>query len=105
MAKFHDMGTQEGEKWVAWHCPGCEGGHGVPVSGPRAWGFNGDFDSPTLTPSILINVGGANPGCPICHTFIRDGKIQFLNDCTHKLAGQTVDVPDWDSYLDSDESS
>lgn len=25
-----------------------------------------------------------------------DGRIQFLNDCTHALAGQTVDLPDWE---------
>jgi len=30
----------------------------------------------------------------ICHSFIRDGKIQFLGDCTHALAGQTVDLPE-----------
>ena len=26
--------------------------------------------------------------------FVTDGKIQFLGDCTHALAGQTVDLPD-----------
>ena len=30
----------------------------------------------------------------VCHHFIRDGKIQFLGDCTHALRGQTVDLPD-----------
>jgi len=30
----------------------------------------------------------------ICHSFITDGKIQFLSDCTHHLAGQTVDLND-----------
>lgn len=30
-----------------------------------------------------------------CHTFIRAGKIEFLGDCTHALAGQTVALPDW----------
>jgi hypothetical protein len=32
----------------------------------------------------------------ICHSFVTDGRIQFLNDCTHSLAGQTVDLPDFD---------
>ena len=32
----------------------------------------------------------------ICHSFVTDGRIQFLGDCTHKLAGQTVDLPDWE---------
>lgn len=37
--------------------------------------------------------------CPpsVCHSFVRDGRIQFLSDCTHKLANQTVDLPDIDS--------
>jgi hypothetical protein len=39
-----------------------------------------------------------NPGLQrridrICHCFIRDGQIQFLLDCTHALAGQTVPLP------------
>jgi hypothetical protein len=32
----------------------------------------------------------------ICHSFITDGRIQFLGDCTHRLAGQTVPIPDWE---------
>ncbi len=29
-----------------------------------------------------------------CHSFIEKGKIRFLPDCTHSLAGQTVDLPE-----------
>ena len=32
--------------------------------------------------------------CKRCHSFVTDGRIQFLSDCTHALAGQTVDLPD-----------
>lgn len=92
--KFHDMGNQDGERFVAFHCPGCEGGHGVPVTGPRAWSWNGSLESPTLKPSIKVTGGGDNPS--VCHSFVTDGKIQFLADCTHKLAGQTVEIPDFD---------
>jgi len=28
-----------------------------------------------------------------CHSFVTDGRIQFLSDCTHEMAGQTVDLP------------
>lgn len=28
-----------------------------------------------------------------CHSFVTDGRIQFLGDCTHDLAGKTVDLP------------
>ena len=31
----------------------------------------------------------------VCHSFVTDGRIQFLGDCTHKLAGQTVNIPEW----------
>jgi len=95
MSKFYEMELE----YVTWHCPGCESGHGVPVNGhssKRNWSWNGSLDSPTLNPSVLVNVGGGNPTVPICHCFIRDGKIQFLADCTHKLAGHTVDVPEWE---------
>lgn len=33
-----------------------------------------------------------------CHSFLRDGQWQFLDDSAHHLAGQTVDMvplPDW----------
>lgn len=63
-------------------CPGCRCGHWFKTTGgsPR-WTFNGDFERPTIEPSILT--AG-------CHSFVRDGQIQFLSDCTHALAGKTV---------------
>lgn len=94
--KFHKMGAQEGEQWIAFHCPGCEGGHGIPVSGPRGWTWNGSLDKPTVTPSILVNVNGGNPTTPVCHSFIKEGNIIFLTDCTHQYAGQIIEIPDWD---------
>ena len=36
------------------------------------------------------------PGCQRCHSFVRDGKIRFLADSYHELAGQTVDLPEVD---------
>ena len=30
----------------------------------------------------------------LCHSHVREGRIQFLSDCTHALVGQTVDLPD-----------
>lgn len=26
----------------------------------------------------------------VCHSFVRDGRIEFLGDCTHELAGKSV---------------
>ncbi|MAM25812.1 MAG: ammonia monooxygenase [Rhodobacteraceae bacterium] len=92
----------EGGK-VAFMCPGCNYMHLVTVDGSRGWSFNGDGDSPTFSPSVLVRTGTAvnpnfvdEPGDPptVCHSFVTDGRIQFLNDCTHALAGQTVELPD-----------
>ncbi len=85
---------------VHWDCPGCAAPHVVPTSGPNAWGFNGDMERPTLSPSVLchphpaLDEHGKRYETPRCHTFIRDGRIEFLADCTHALAGQTVDLPE-----------
>jgi Family of unknown function (DUF6527) len=94
--KFRDMGTQDGERWIAFHCPGCQGGHSIPIEGRRKWTWNGSFELPTIAPSIFVNRGGANPTQPVCHSWVTDGKIMFLNDCTHALKNQTVEIPDWE---------
>lgn len=70
-------------------CPGCDEYHGFAVP-PHT--FNGDPDKPTVRASLLSgSKGGAKY---LCHSFITNGKIQFLSDCTHALAGQIVDLPD-----------
>lgn len=69
---------------------------GVEPPASLIWGWNGSGDAPTFTPSIFVNPPQArSPHSPSCHSFVTDGRIQFLGDCTHELAGQTVDLPDW----------
>lgn len=68
-------------------CPGCQRHHLF----DSRWTFNGDFEKPTFSPSMLVNKSCART---ICHSFVRDGKIQFLDDCHHELAGKTVDLED-----------
>lgn len=104
--------TLEGGGLMFW-CPGCDGAHQVNVGdgpGPR-WGFNGDFDKPTFTPSVLVRgvdrltdeeharvMAGEKiePRPIVCHSFVTGGRIQFLSDCTHALAGQTVHLKPFD---------
>lgn len=79
-------------------CPGCQCDHVVGVSLARTesagnWAFNDNFEFPTFTPSILVF--GGYPEIR-CHSFVREGKIQFLPDCFHALAGQTVEIPNWE---------
>lgn len=95
---------------VMFTCPGCGDRHVVPVTGEVAWGWNGTLDKPTITPSIAIRSGhyasNWKPGdecwcgkdygfeCYVCHSNTTDGRITFHPDSTHKLAGQTVDLPE-----------
>lgn len=100
-------GTGQATFW----CPGCNAGHTVELNGPEIWQWNGDASSPTFTPSVLasphqkLNAAGrelVDAGrsteltdehrvmTPRCHSFVTDGKIQFLSDSEHELANQTV---------------
>lgn len=107
-----------GEGLVGFHCPGCKTGHMVIVArdpdlpDTPCWGYNGNPDAPTFTPSILcrgtvpitneqharIMAGESfEPQPLVCHSFVTDGRIRYLEDSTHSLAGQTVELPDWEN--------
>lgn len=88
--KMKNKVSKAGDKWM-FQCPACECCHYA----DNRWTFNGDLKKPTFSPSILVNRDLANPDTPLCHSFVTDGKIQFLNDCTHEMAGQTVELPDF----------
>ena len=100
----------EGDHLLFW-CPGCKEMHQIRARADgqhhpgEAWGFNLDYDKPTFTPSVLVRGkrritddeydrirAGERLSIPdqVCHSFVTDGQIQFLGDCTHELAGQTV---------------
>ncbi len=65
-------------------CPGCRNYHMF----DERWQWNGDMDKPTFSPSLLCG----HTSNRRCHSFVRDGRIEFLSDCDHELAGQTVDM-------------
>lgn len=50
-----------------------------------SWEWNGSTESPTVRPSVLTT-----DGTHTCHSWITDGQVAFLGDCTHELAGHTV---------------
>jgi hypothetical protein len=85
---------------VEFICPGCGYLHCLnirPSESRPSWEFNGDYDKPTFQPSILMKTykyEGEEKIDICCHSFVTDGKIQFLSDCTHELAGQTIELPD-----------
>jgi hypothetical protein len=96
------------EQKYKFYCEGCKQNHMV----NEGWTFNGDYERPTFSPSILVRNGHYLPKhnsdpcwctynaehpddpasfkCGVCHSFVTDGKIQYLSDCTHELAGQTI---------------
>lgn len=77
------------------HCPGCGRDHPFHVGAAhpdgRGWQFNGDPERPTFSPILLV----LDPERR-CHSFVRDGNVQFLNDCWYPLREQTVEIPDWE---------
>ena len=97
-AKVHFLGESNkgprGGVLYVFHCPGCGCSHPFEVNAPdgRGWTWNGSLEKPTFRPSLLCNQGTAH----VCHSFVTDGQIQFLSDCHHALAGQTVEIPDWE---------
>lgn len=109
---------------LTWWCPGCNSPHQVPVTvtsgtlptpdaddpdwtpppeyyeARNGWTWNGSARRPSFMPSVLVTYDGPDAGqagAPprVCHSFVVDGQMQMLADCTHGLAGQTVPIPDW----------
>lgn len=94
--KIQTVQNQKGERiegYYLFKCPGCDFLHAITDNTYKGkapkWDFNGDFEKPTFNPSYLLKNQET-----LCHSFIKNGKIQYLNDCTHHLKGQTVDLPD-----------
>ena len=128
VAVVRSMTTPEGEQYdtlVFW-CPGCErlgedgeyygGAHALPISGDSSkrpvWQFDGNLEAPTLQPSILsrlahrhewVNGAFQDVGLFVCHSFLKAGVFDYLQDCTHRFTGQQVPMPplpDWLLGLD-----
>lgn len=88
----------------SFRCPGCGHLHVLntnPLYHNTCWGFNGNVDHPTFTPSLLCKSGWYvapdiypvdHKSSYLCHSFITNGQIQYLSDCTHHLAGQTIEL-------------
>lgn len=102
LRNIHDHGIDY--QALLFVCPGCasvrkdsSGLHMLPVNTSLkspSWDWDEDLENPTLSPSILSGKGTTE----ICHSFLKDGVFQFLNDSTHSLSGEFVpipDLPDW----------
>lgn len=117
--KTDQFGRGHSHLEVIFWCAGCACAHGVSVTS-GGWTWNRSLDRPTFTPSILTKWSKMTPegeamalrgekmptgpdGKPgrypsmdmTCHSFVTDGSIQYLGDCTHRLAGQTIPLEPW----------
>ena len=96
---------EDGSDYYLIFCKACQCDHVL----DKRWTFNGDFDKPTFRASILVKTRRPKGYCnenpaplgyngeyeyTICHSFVTDGKIEYLFDCTHKFAGQTLELED-----------
>lgn len=88
-------------------CQGCKCAHFFPVEngkqGQKVWGFNGNTERPTFTPSLRhyynrpasheeAGIGKAGQEVTTCHIIVTDGKIQFCSDCPFEQKGQTLEL-------------
>jgi hypothetical protein len=64
-----------------------EGAKPAPV-----WKLSGGEHRASLLPSVLIKTVDAKGKEWISHFYVSRGRIRYLNDCTHKHAGHTLDM-------------
>lgn len=112
---YKEEDKANGEVRYFFYCDGCNCTHSV-ITNPKRWTFNGNEEKPTFSPSILVRwvslpkdlekddkgnyvlgTDGRIKGAKdeVCHSFVTDGKIRYLNDCTHHLKGKTVELEDF----------
>jgi hypothetical protein len=99
MSKIFKAGVHDGKTTYHFDCPGCGIGHSFRT--PDWTIVNDDLRFPTIRPSILlhkIDKVFENSNGTLghrCHSFITDGQIKFLNDCTHPMKNMIVPLEDF----------
>lgn len=122
---------KDGQLYLSFWCLGCDEVHAIKIAeeGKPGWSWNASAEAPTFGPSIAVSTGCKTPGfdpatmqcwctwnteavakgekpssfeCSMCHSFVEDGKIRYLSDCTHRLANQIVALPAWSEGIESD---
>lgn len=94
MPRLQEFGPSErhphSTTYVFW-CPACVDHHTFThyPDSSRGWSFNGDWDNPSFTPSLLYP-----DRRPVCHLFVTAGHIHYCGDCGHSLAGKAIPLPE-----------
>lgn len=94
--------------WWFW-CIGCECAHyfrtGKPID-PNdkrpLWTRSGTDEAPSFSPSLKMShrdPDDAKKSVTVCHLFLKNGQLQLLTDCQHKMAGKTVPLPEPPEWL------
>lgn len=90
MKLYENHDQNDRHYWWFW-CPACGFIHQL----DERWKVGGTPESPTVEGSYLQYGSEADlEAMPRCHLFIRDGQLQYLSDCSHSMAGQTIPMPD-----------
>lgn len=77
-------------------CPGCGSIHYLNVNSPDdkpKWDFFGSLEEPSFYPSLLSYTPN---DIYRCHSFITQGKMRFLDDCSHTNKNALLDMPEID---------
>lgn len=89
-------GSESADAGWMHYCPACGTMHAIAVEHPFAngakWTFNGDMEKPTFAPSVKIEYTSMKKP-RVCHYHIKEGVIEYCNDCTHELASKKVPLP------------
>lgn len=91
-AKYRRARHGDRVAWILW-CPACRDTHVI----TDLWAVT-EHDDGTLTaePSILVT---QPPTDYRCHSYLRAGVWQYLDDCSHEHAGHTLPMADIPGYF------
>lgn len=106
MPKVGILESSDSELSYCFYCPGCCCSHFFRIRTGRftrndsqrpqnipLWTWNGDFEFPTVYPSIDCNRSTPSRRC---HLWVKDGTIEYLPDSYHHLKGRTIIMEDDD---------
>lgn len=97
MAKIFKQEHKEGDfkyfhDQYQYYCLGCKEIHAFAViTDGGKHEFNMDLEKPTVSPSLLQAFDPKR----VCHSFIKEGQIQYLPDCFHELRNKTIELPEY----------
>lgn len=118
MSKCLRMPYDNGHIEYYFYCAGCQHNHSIVTkwgdvqldrwhkkmdqkdknSNPPMWRFTGSLDHPTISPSVLYKwAAGEKSG--VCHFFVKQGVIEYLEDCTHQFKGKKLGLENVKPYV------